>query len=1336
MKGNSQQTVQYTFSGVDIFQARGPQFNCTNQVEASKTGDNDDYLSKFPESFKKIDENAKRMSKEYKNKNSSKKEDNKNLSMQASIEEFKQYNQNFHSNSQINSNQEQSFTNGFGTNKILALDCTQSLLPIPKQQSRVRQKSELSNSIASSGSLADEDGQDNNVDNSSQANPSSHFRKKINNAINKNKELKNVPQRLSTQKFTFLNQQKKKSSQNIQDKVNINTSTYDQEIHSIKKNKRRNNVVMLDKRKQIWSKNWVQIIYYIGKMRQLLNQAMLFFRPQLLTKWQLNAINDPSCDFSNIYHQHQNADYVKQYSYQKYQRFLSFRTYKKVKKFTLQNLSCFINLYQRFSFYIRKFEVELFQFLPIFNQLQKFYVFWELIIFICAVINMIYIPLQITFEFERGPFFSIYFEYVCVFVFCIDIFIRSNTQYNEIGNKIEVHKQILQNYIKKRLVIDIISIISLNRTYFKSNFCSLLFFLRIFYSTRIVDIFKEQFLLRVHISGIISLILLFSQALYFCHIFSCSFLYLGLYQKGYGEGWLVTFQLDQSSHFEQYLHSYYFSVVTMTTIGYGDYTAKTSIEYSFMIVFMIVSCGIFGYTINSIGNILYDFKLKRDQFLQQLAQINKYFRFYNTDLTLQSRARKYIEYTYSDNIQDTNISASSLDSLSPYLQLEIKHDAYKKAINKCQIITKYFSIPFIESLATKIKETILSPDQLIIEEGQTKEPHIYFVNSGMVKIFSAKNVDCPTDLKKLVNGDVFGIEEFFLEKYDVPFSVKSIGVTSLLSFTLTDFQDMLKKFPDQVEMYCYLKDSLQYNKDFSKLQLSCQSCAQYNHCVNECPYLFYGTKPQKIIRQYLNNIDKIISTFQRQTRPRFNSRFLNEEVRDRADCFFMDYQDDLSFIGYTDSEEEDDDEDDDDDDNQDDKKTLNENQQAISLQSNSQAHLQTQQQKQQSNPNLDDKKQKDDKTQKEDRPSGLPLQKTNSLTGSVKADQESFLPPLKSGAENYVYSYCNIPKSISNLPDIKESQIKITQAEIQNPKSIIAPQESNILSIPSNLNPGQVERKKQRSFTSINNISSSQGDLEQRPQQIYQNINIQSKYGNLNRQQLQQGLVNMSSRKFSQENESCNSITVVKQQSKRNIGRQISRESTTKEFEVRDRKSTKNLDQQSGAGGYSKNFNPDLDIMFKGLMPINNTQNKAPSQFDNIQQVQSVFQPQQQISIDLKDLLQLLQSYNISNQIPNSTQSKNIKDIESKKIDLDVQPSSRQRQIPEKEESRLYRMKTTKKEQEQLYDIEIDKIYNYEIYFPKYNIENVLKKLKQQEISITIKNYLFKTCKVLLPLNK
>lgn len=43
----------------------------------------------------------------------------------------------------------------------------------------------------------------------------------------------------------------------------------------------------------------------------------------------------------------------------------------------------------------------------------------------------------------------------------------------------------------------------------------------------------------------------------------------------------------------------------MTTIGYGDYSAKTEYEKMFMIVFMIVSCGIFGYTINSIGNQFY-----------------------------------------------------------------------------------------------------------------------------------------------------------------------------------------------------------------------------------------------------------------------------------------------------------------------------------------------------------------------------------------------------------------------------------------------------------------------------------------------------------------------------------------------------------------------------------------------------------------------------------------------------------------------------------------------------------------------------------------------------------
>ena len=42
----------------------------------------------------------------------------------------------------------------------------------------------------------------------------------------------------------------------------------------------------------------------------------------------------------------------------------------------------------------------------------------------------------------------------------------------------------------------------------------------------------------------------------------------------------------------------------MLTIGYGDYVPVTNMEKIYVIVFTFVGCGVFGYAINTIGNIL------------------------------------------------------------------------------------------------------------------------------------------------------------------------------------------------------------------------------------------------------------------------------------------------------------------------------------------------------------------------------------------------------------------------------------------------------------------------------------------------------------------------------------------------------------------------------------------------------------------------------------------------------------------------------------------------------------------------------------------------------------
>lgn len=185
-------------------------------------------------------------------------------------------------------------------------------------------------------------------------------------------------------------------------------------------------------------------------------------------------------------------------------------------------------------------------------------------------------------------------------------------------------------YLKSYLVVDVLSFLpglvtweqNSNLYYFK--LCRFLRIKRFFAFFKYLNSFfcnwfqnnnkYKQIVLKM--SSILKLILIYY---FICHVFACIWLLLGIdgtesYEQtevtdGKPYGWIDKIGDSSLTVFQQYIRSLYFTIATLTTVGYGDYHATNTDEAIFIMVMIMVGQQLYSFLMGSLKDRLVEHEL-------------------------------------------------------------------------------------------------------------------------------------------------------------------------------------------------------------------------------------------------------------------------------------------------------------------------------------------------------------------------------------------------------------------------------------------------------------------------------------------------------------------------------------------------------------------------------------------------------------------------------------------------------------------------------------------------------------------------------------------------------
>ncbi|MEZ4414984.1 MAG: cyclic nucleotide-binding domain-containing protein [Gemmatimonadota bacterium] len=261
------------------------------------------------------------------------------------------------------------------------------------------------------------------------------------------------------------------------------------------------------------------------------------------------------------------------------------------------------------------------------------------------------------------------------------------------------------------------------------------------------------------------------------HWLACAWMALG----GRGPGGLAR---------ASYLEALYWTVTTLTTVGYGDVTPATAPQRLYAMSVMLLGVGVYGFVIGNVATLLTRVDMARAQYVATLDRLSGFLRYRRVPLHVQRHIFDYYRYLWEHRMGYDE--ASLLEDLPPTLRQELSLVLKGDLIEKLSFL-EGASKELILDLCMRLRPLVFTPGDTIVRAGEEGRD-IYFISGGAVEVLAPDG----TRVGTLTDGDFFG-ELALLRSQPRTATVRALGYCDLYALDRDAFLRTLERYPDFAE---------------------------------------------------------------------------------------------------------------------------------------------------------------------------------------------------------------------------------------------------------------------------------------------------------------------------------------------------------------------------------------------------------------------------------------------------------------------------------------------------------------------------------------------------------